>query len=209
MTAESATNAARIREDQIDVAAGILARAFHTDPPMVYAVPDAAERARVLPPFMKTFVTDASMFGEPLTTADRPQAVALWLPLDDLRDTPERDRAAGLNQIPKIFGAEAFTRLMHIARMSERFHEHAAPGRHLYLQWLGVEPARQGQGLGSSLIRPMTERADAEGLRCYLDTFQPRNVALYQKHGFKIVVEEVEPHSGVRGWGFLREPQPR
>jgi hypothetical protein len=53
----------------------------------------------------------------------------------------------------------------------------------------------------------MLERADAEGLPCYLDTFQPRNVPLYQKHGFEITIEEVEPNSGVRGWGFLREPR--
>ena len=197
---------ARVGKDQIDVAAGVLARAFHLDPPMVYTLPDAVERARVLPSFLKTFVNYASMYGEPLTTAGKIEAVALWLPLDDLSDTPEQDHKAGIDQIPAIFGREAFKRLMHIARVSERFHHHAAQGKHLYLQFLAVEPARQGRGLGSSLIRAMTDRADAEGLQCYLDTFQPRNVPLYQKHGFKIVIEEVEPNSGVRGWGFLREP---
>jgi ribosomal protein S18 acetylase RimI-like enzyme len=200
-------NIARIREDQIDIAAGILARAFQLDPPMVYTVPDAAERARLLPSFMKTFVTYTSMFGEPLTTAEKPESVALWLPLDDLSDTPERDHQAGIDQIPVIFGAEAFRRMMHIAKISERFHLQTAPGKHLYLQFLGVEPARQGQGLGSALIRAMLQRADAERVPCYLDTFQPRNVPLYQKHGFKITIEEVEPNSGVRGWGFIREPR--
>jgi ribosomal protein S18 acetylase RimI-like enzyme len=200
-------NIARIREDQIDIAAGILARAFQLDPPMVYTVPDAAERARLLPSFMKTFVTYTSMFGEPLTTAEKPESVALWLPLDDLSGTPERDHQAGIDQIPAIFGAEAFRRMMHIAKISERFHLQTAPGKHLYLQFLGVEPARQGQGLGGALIRAMLQRADAERIPCYLDTFQPRNVPLYQKHGFKITIEEVEPNSGVRGWAFLREPR--
>jgi ribosomal protein S18 acetylase RimI-like enzyme len=198
---------ARIREDQIEVAAGVLARAFHSDPPMVYMVSDAVERARLLPSFMKTFVTYTSMFGEPLTTAEKPEAVALWLPLDNFGDTPERDRQAGIDQIPSILGVENFTRIMHVAKMAERFHQRAVPGKHLYLNWLGVEPSRQGQGLGSALIRSMLERADAEGLRCYLETFQPRNVPLYQKHGFKIVAEDVEPNSGLRGWAFLREPR--
>jgi GNAT superfamily N-acetyltransferase len=106
-----------------------------------------------------------------------------------------------------MLGVEAFTRFMHIASTAGQFHQRAAPGKHLYLSILGVEPSRQGQGLGSALIRPMVERADAEGLPCYLETFQPRNLPLYQKHGFKITVEEVEPNSGVRGWGFLREPR--
>jgi ribosomal protein S18 acetylase RimI-like enzyme len=96
---------------------------------------------------------------------------------------------------------------MHIAHISDHLHQQVAPGKQLYLQFLGVEPSREGLGLGSSLIRAMTERADAKGLRCYLDTFQPRNVPLYQKHGFKIMIEEVEPNSGIRGWGFLREPR--
>jgi ribosomal protein S18 acetylase RimI-like enzyme len=201
------TDIVRVREDQIDIAAGVLARAFQLDPVMVYVVPDADERARLLPPFMKAFVTYATMFGEPLTTAERPEAVALWLPLDDLSETPERDHQAGIDQIPTIFGAEAFTRFMHIARTAERFHQRTAPEQHLYLQFLGVEPSRQGQGLGSALIRPMLDRADACGLPCYLETFQPRNVPLYQTHGFKIMIEEVEPNSGVRGWAFLREPR--
>ncbi len=147
-------NIARIREDQIDIAAGILARAFQLDPPMVYTLPDAAERARLLPSFMKTFVTYASMFGEPLTTAEKPEAVALWLPLDDLRETPERDRQAGIDQIPAIFGAEAFRRMMHIAETSGRFHQRSASGKHLYLMFLGVEPSRQGKAWAvRSLVR--------------------------------------------------------
>jgi hypothetical protein len=43
---------AHLSEDQIDIAADILARAFHTDPPLVYAIPDAVERARKLPAFL-------------------------------------------------------------------------------------------------------------------------------------------------------------
>jgi GNAT superfamily N-acetyltransferase len=200
-------NIVPVREDQIDIAAGVLARAFQLDPPMVYVWPDATVRARALPSLMNAFVTYGSMFGEPLTTSGKPEAVALWLPLDDLSETPERDHRAGIDQIPAMLGAEAFARFLHIATTVGRFHKLSAPGKHLYLSILGVEPSRQGQGLGSALIRPMLERADAAGLPCYLDTFQPRNVPLYQKHGFRITVEEVEPNSGVRGWGFLREPR--
>ena len=70
-----------------------------------------------------------------------------------------------------------------------------------------VEPSRQGNGLGSALIGAMLERADRDGSPCYLETFQPRNVPLYQRHGFKITIEEVEPNSGIRGWAFIREPR--
>jgi GNAT superfamily N-acetyltransferase len=196
-----------VREDQIDVAAGVLARAFQLDPPMLYVCPDEASRARVLPSMMKAFVTYAWMFGEPLTTSEKIEAVALWLPLDDLSDDPERDRQAGIDQMHAMLDAETLRRFKHFVSAVDRFHQRTAPGKHLYLSTLGVEPSRQGLGLGSALIHPMLERADAEGLPCYLETFQPRNVPLYQKHGFKIAIEEVEPNSGVRGWAFLREPR--
>jgi GNAT superfamily N-acetyltransferase len=65
---------------------------------------------------------------------------------------------------------------------------------------LGVEPSCQGQGIGSALIRPVMERADAEGFLCYLDTEEPRAVRLCQKHGFEIVVEGDLPRGGPHFW---------
>jgi GNAT superfamily N-acetyltransferase len=197
----------RLREDQITVAAGVLARAFQNDPPLAYGIPNPAERARMLPMFMKPFVTFASLFGEAYVTAGKLESVAIWLPLDNLDETPEHDHQAGINTIPSIVGTEASARFMNIIRFVEAFHQRFAADRHLYLQWLGVEPSRQGQGLGSATITPELRRADSEALPCYLETFQPRNVPLYLKHGFQIMAEEVEPASGLRAWFFLRRPR--
>ncbi len=56
---------------------------------------------------------------------------------------------------------------------------------------LGVDPERQGQGIGGQIIAPVLERADRDGLPCYLETMKERNVAFYQKHGFEVVVDDV------------------
>jgi GNAT superfamily N-acetyltransferase len=69
---------------------------------------------------------------------------------------------------------------------------------------VGVIPPRQGQGFGRALLRPVLDRADAEGLPCYLETAQPGNVAFYQKLGFDIIADMVEPRSGLRLWTFRR-----
>ena len=67
-----------------------------------------------------------------------------------------------------------------------------------------VHPVPLGdRPVGGVVVR----RADAEGLPCYLETFQPRNVPLYLKHGFQIMAEEVEPASCLRAWFFLRRPR--
>jgi hypothetical protein len=154
--------------------------------------------------FMKPFVTFARLFGEAYVTAGRLECVAIWLPSDNLDETPGHDHQAGIDTIPSIVGLEASARFMNIIRFVKGFHQRFAVGRHLYLQWLGVEPSRQGHGLGSATITPELRRADFEGLPCYLETFQPRNLPLCLKHGFQTMAEEVEPVSGLRAWFFLR-----
>jgi len=196
----------RLREDQVSAAAEVLAHAFQNDPPLAYGIPDPADRTRILPMFMKPFVTFANLFGEAYITAGKLESVALWLPLDNLEERPEHDHQAGIDRIPSIVGTEASARFTNIIRFVEAFHQRFAADRHLYLQWLGVEPSRQGQGLGSATMTPELRRADAERLPCYLETFQPRNVPLYLKHGFQIMAEEVEPASCLRAWFFLRRP---
>jgi ribosomal protein S18 acetylase RimI-like enzyme len=61
---------------------------------------------------------------------------------------------------------------------------------HYYLEYLGVEPALQGQGLGSHLLAELTRRADAAGVGCYLETATARNLPLYQRFGFEIATQK-------------------
>jgi ribosomal protein S18 acetylase RimI-like enzyme len=56
---------------------------------------------------------------------------------------------------------------------------------HWYLPLLGVDPARQGQGLGSRLLEHATWLFDLDGAVAYLESSNPRNVSLYQRHGFE------------------------
>jgi ribosomal protein S18 acetylase RimI-like enzyme len=60
---------------------------------------------------------------------------------------------------------------------------------HWYLPMIGVEPARQGKGLGAALLRAALLRVDAEGLSAYLESTNPRNVPLYERHGFEVIGE--------------------
>ena len=76
-----------------------------------------------------------------------------------------------------------------------------------YLLTLGVDPPRQGRGIGSALMRPVLTRADAEGLPCYLETEKERNVRFYGKHGFEVVAQGEGPAGGPAFWTMKREPQ--
>jgi ribosomal protein S18 acetylase RimI-like enzyme len=55
--------------------------------------------------------------------------------------------------------------------------------------FLGVDPAHQGQGCGSHLLKSRLARIDASGLPAYLETATARNVGLYARHGFEVIAE--------------------
>ena len=87
----------------------------------------------------------------------------------------------------------------------EHLHKRDVPPEHWYLFVLGVEPDRQGQGVGGKMIAPILERADKDQLPCYLETMKERNVTFYQKHGFEVIVDDVFP-DGPRYWTMKRTP---
>ncbi len=55
---------------------------------------------------------------------------------------------------------------------------------HWYLLYVGVDPARQGRGLGSEVMRPVLEDCDRTGTPAYLEATCERNRTLYLRHGF-------------------------
>ncbi|MSP43974.1 MAG: GNAT family N-acetyltransferase [Alphaproteobacteria bacterium] len=66
-----------------------------------------------------------------------------------------------------------------------RFYHPEEP--HWYLPILGVAPAFQGTGRGAALMRHALLRVDEEHCAAYLESSSPRNVPLYERHGFEVM----------------------
>lgn len=95
-----------------------------------------------------------------------------------------------------------------LLRLETFLRTHHLRSPHYFLAILGVEPAMQGRGFGSLLLRALSQRADAAGLPCYLETDQEKNVRIYERHGYRVLSEHVlEELSGVRFWLMQRPPQ--
>lgn len=75
---------------------------------------------------------------------------------------------------------------------------------HYYLEYIGVEPAYQGQGMGSCLMEHLVSKADEQGVGCYLENASPRNLPFYHKYGFKIIHEK--EIIGFTTWFMWRDP---
>jgi ribosomal protein S18 acetylase RimI-like enzyme len=112
-----------------------------------------------------------------------------------------------------------------LARVADEFHEIAGeralpmesvgqamailrPDEPLWiLGMVGVDPDRQGQGLGRAVIAPGLVRADAEGAAVFLETQTARNVAFYESLGFDVLGEIDLPNGGPTHWAMRQTPR--
>ena len=104
----------------------------------------------------------------------------------------------------RILGPRVVVRAMKIMRIVNKKRPQE---EHWYLQWLATDPPMQRKGVASSLLAPILERCDAEGMPAYTETSTLDNVAFYRRHGFE-VREEVEAVKGeLHAWLMWREPR--
>ncbi|MDO8616135.1 MAG: GNAT family N-acetyltransferase [Dehalococcoidia bacterium] len=195
----------RLRTGQFGQAARLLARAFDDEPGALWLLPSDARRRRFLRWAMARDLRYGRAYGHIYTTPVAPEGAAIWLPPEQPRFTVLGLLRAGYLALPLKLGL-ALPRFLASLGLLDRLHRRDMPGPHWYLAALGVDPPRQGRGLGSALIQPVLRRADAERLPCYLETGREINVTFYGKHGFEVVRTGNAPMGGPRYWTMRREP---
>jgi len=67
-------------------------------------------------------------------------------------------------------------------------------------------PVHQGKGYGSALLRPVLERCDREKQLAYLESSNPGNIPLYERHGF-VVLGSIQSGSSPTVVPMLRKPR--
>jgi GNAT superfamily N-acetyltransferase len=165
----------RLAEGQVTASGAVLARAFANDPFFTYVLSDPVERERLMPPLMTAWTRYGLLFGEVYVTAAPVEASAIWLPPNLIRTEEQRDRA-GLTAVVSAFSDGARARYGAMGQHTGRIREAAPSVPHWHLPFMGVDPARQGLGLGTLLLRAGLSRVDQDGVECRLFTEQPRNV---------------------------------
>jgi GNAT superfamily N-acetyltransferase len=77
---------------------------------------------------------------------------------------------------------------------------------HWYLPMIGTDPAQQGKGYGSALLKHALSICDREGSPAYLESSNPGNIPLYQRFGFE-VVGKIQAGSSPTIFPMLRQPR--
>ncbi len=78
--------------------------------------------------------------------------------------------------------------------------------RHRHLETTGVRPDHWRRGVGSAVLRPELDQADADGVMCSLETSTTGNTMFYRSLGFEIVHHRVVPGGGPDVWTMWRHP---
>ncbi|GIL84948.1 hypothetical protein Vretimale_9709 [Volvox reticuliferus] len=118
---------------------------------------------------------------------ERVAAVALAYSYPDQKVPDEAPEPPGIIDLSRISRPEAIPirddLLSFIsAKKTEFLKTH---GSFEYVAFLATRPEYWGRGLGSRLLRYVTDEADAAGRWCYLEATNPDNVRLYERHGFQ------------------------
>lgn len=189
----------------IPTLATMLARAFVQDPAFRHFVPQPDRRHWRLTQGMGALLRYGSdHLSETYTTADLAGA-AIWIAPGRtemaLRDGPGMVRAS-----VRMCGWRGLATIMSVRRVLDGHLRRYVPEPSYYLSILGVDPPRQGQGIGSALMWPILERCDRERLPASLVTNTERNLGLYERHGFRVVGETAIPKTTIPTWFMRRDP---
>lgn len=188
----------------VEHVAPVLARAFAADPLFVWIEPDEAGRARFLGAFMQALAWRSHLFAEAHRTAGEVLGASLWKGPDLRRLSAEQLARSGLDRVHELLAEPARERFEGGTGHIEETLERDLPEPFWYLGVLGVEPAAQGRGLGEQLMRPILERAAAEGLPVALETTRPSNVRYYERRGFAVLRSGRLPGGGPPFWTMVR-----
>jgi GNAT superfamily N-acetyltransferase len=181
-----------------DAVNAILTLAFSGDPASRWTWPDPKVYLDAFPHFATAFGGAAFEKGSALRIGSA--GAALWLPPGTGPDE------AALNDL-MMRTADAAT-AVDGPQLMQQMASHHPKEPHWYLPLLGVDPAHQNQGVGSALLRHVTDRCDRDGVLAYLESSNPRNIPLYERHGF-VILGRAQFGSSPVITPMLRKPQRR
>jgi GNAT superfamily N-acetyltransferase len=152
--------------------------AFAADPVTRWVFPEEHDYLTSFPKVARAFGGAAFPHNSAHCTEDFGGA-ALWLP-----PNVHFDENAMNNVLESTAPDSVRGDLFAVFDQMEQYHP---AGPHWYLPLIGVDPAHQRKGYGGALMIHALELCDRDHVPAYLESTNPMNVSLYQRHGFEVL----------------------
>lgn len=156
----------------------VVVLAFSADPAARWTWPDPHQYLMHFPNFVKALGGNAFANGSAYNV-DGYAGAALWLP-------PEvhPDEDALITLLQRTGSAPVQKDVFAVFEQMGRYH----PGEpHWYLPFIGIDPFQQGKGYGTALMKHALIPCDRDQTLAYLESSNPKNIPLYERHGFELL----------------------
>lgn len=195
MTSPAVRSASRDEESTVSA---LITLAFASDPMARWSLRDPQTYLAVMPDLIRAFGS-AAYDSDSAYVSDGFGGAAMWLPPGEEPDIEMLDRLVRTHADPTI--------LPDVEAVFEAMAGYHPETPHWYLPLVGVDPARQGQGIGGALMQHALAHCDRDGVAAYLESSNPRNIPLYRRYGFEIL-GTIQFGSSPVLTPMLRPPQP-
>ena len=152
--------------------------AFAADPATRWVWPEPQKYLSHFSSFVKAFGGKAFAYKSAHYIGNY-SGVALWLPPNvhpDVEQLIALLQSTG-SEDAKRYGPQIF----------EKMDSYHPKEPHWYLPLLGVDPLYHGKGFGSALLQHALAKCDQDNVYAYLESSNPRNIPLYERHGFELL----------------------
>jgi ribosomal protein S18 acetylase RimI-like enzyme len=159
-------------------AIAVVVLAFSADPAARWTWPDPQQYLEHFPSFVRVLGGKAFAHGS-AHYLDGYAGAALWLPPD-----VHPDESALMTLLQRTASASMQKDLSLVFEQMGRYHPEEP---HWYLPFIGIDPSEQGKGHGSALMKHALVPCDRERTLAYLESSNPKNIPLYERHGFELL----------------------
>lgn len=156
----------------------VLVRAFSKDPIARWVWPDPQQYLMHCPSFVRAFGGRAFEHGTAYYV-DGYLGAALWLPPNV---QPDEETMVAILQ--STVSEQIQKDVLVVFEQMGSYHPNEP---HWYLPIMGVDPSQQGRGFGSMLMKHALAQCDRDEKLAYLESSNPRNLPLYERHGFELL----------------------
>jgi len=167
-----------------DLIADILTKSFNDNKSVNYIVKQDEKREQRLRSLMEYSFDICYLFGDVFLTDNKKGCALIVLP-DKKKTTPK----SVLLDFKLIFSCISFSNI-NKAMSREGKIKNLQPKELLYYLWfIGVDPAEQHKGIGSTLLAGVIKEGESKQRTICLETSTLTNIPWYEKFGFKIYNE--------------------
>jgi len=195
-----------IERPDVQPAGDLLANAFRNYPFFEYCL-GADNYERMAPGMFASFVRWTMLYGKAWVTNDM-NAVALR--------QPPGTRSMGFWNTFRSGLVLSFLRMDSATRrrfgraapiVAETHKRVMGDQPHWHCWMMGVQPTRQGTGVGRRLMRHTFQQSDRARLPCYLETFSENSVLVHESQLYSIQQAVAIPETPLTLYAMVRPPQ--